>query len=123
MRLALLISEVLKAARELKNKLFQEALEKEYGNKADIEAVDTADVATTLAKEVITEHEPPVATITATVPETEVAKQPKPQIPPRPVMSPEATAFPSLKKSRLRLISKIVLSLRQSVNGICWSLN
>ena len=103
MRLALLISEVLKAARELKNKLFQEALEKEYGNKADIEAVDTADVATTPAKEVITEHEPPVATITATVPETEVAKQPKPQIPPRPVMSPEATAFPSLKKIKITL--------------------
>lgn len=103
MRLALLISEVLKAARELKNKLFQEALEKEYGNKADIEAVDTADVATTPAKEVITEHEPPVATITATVSEAEVAEQPKPLIPPRPVMPPKAAAFPKLQKIKVTL--------------------
>ncbi len=40
-RLALLIHDVLTAARELKNKLFYEALEKEYGNKAVIKTEDT----------------------------------------------------------------------------------
>lgn len=35
MCLALLISEVLKAARELKNRFFHESLEKEYGRKLD----------------------------------------------------------------------------------------
>ena len=103
MRLALLISEVLKAARELKNKLFQEALEKEYGNKVVIEVADTADVVTAPAKEVITVHEPPVNTITATVPETEIAEQSKPQIPPRPIMPPEAAAFPRLQKIKVTL--------------------
>ena len=103
MRLALLISEVLKAARELKNKLFHEALEKEYGTKAVTKAEDTADVATAPVTEVITEHEPPVATITATVPKTEVVEQPKPQIPPKPVMPPEVTAFPRLQKVKVTL--------------------
>lgn len=103
MRLALLISEVLKAARELKNKLFHEALEKEYGSKTVVKTEDTEDVATAPAKEVMTEHEPPVATITATVSEAEVVEQPKPQIPPRPVMPPEATAFPKLQKIKLTL--------------------
>lgn len=51
----------------------------------------------------LTEHEPPVATITATVPETEVVEQPKPQIPPRPVMPPEAAAFPKLQKIKVTL--------------------
>ena len=46
-RLALLISKVLTAARELKNKLFHETLEKEYGSKTVIQAEDTADVVTT----------------------------------------------------------------------------
>ena len=53
--------------------------------------------------EVITEHEPPVATITATVPKTEVVEQPKPQIPPKPVMPPEVTAFPRLQKVKVTL--------------------
>lgn len=96
--LALLTSKVLTAARELKNKLFHEALEKEYGSKAIINAEDTADIVTASAKEEIVKPEPPVSTITATVPETEVAEQPKPQISPRPVMPPEAAAFPRLKK-------------------------
>ena len=103
MRLALLISEVLKAARELKNKLFHEALEKEYETKAVIKAEDTADVATAPAKEELTEHEPSVNTITATVPETEVVELLKPQIPPRPVMPPEAAAFPRLQKIKITL--------------------
>lgn len=122
-RLALLISKVLTAARELKNKLFHETLEKEYGSKTVIQAEDTADVVTTPTTEEITQPEPPVSTITATVLETEVVEQPKPQIPPRPVIPPEAAAFPRLQKSRLLLISKIVLSLKQSVNGINWRLN
>ena len=51
-KLALLISKVLTAARELKNKLFHEALEKEYGSMSVIKAEDTAEVITTPAKEV-----------------------------------------------------------------------
>lgn len=45
MRLALLISKVLTAARKLKNKLFHEALEKEYGTKATVreETITTVD--------------------------------------------------------------------------------
>ncbi|WP_172794653.1 MobA/MobL family protein [Acetivibrio ethanolgignens] len=70
-RLVLLISKILTAARELKNKLFHEALEKEYGSKAVIKA--------------------------------EVAEQPKPQIPPRPVMPPEAAVFPRLQKIKVSL--------------------
>lgn len=96
--LALLTSKVLTAARELKNKLFHEALEKEYGSKAVIIADDTADVVSALVKETITKPEPPSVTITATVPETKVIEQSKPQIPPRPVMPPEAAAFPRLQK-------------------------
>ena len=61
--LALLTSKVLTAARELKNKLFHEALEKEYGNKSITKAEDTTSVINTPATEVITEHEPPVTTI------------------------------------------------------------
>ncbi|MEY8395474.1 MobA/MobL family protein [Lachnospiraceae bacterium 45-P1] len=101
--LALLTSKVLTAARELKNKLFYEALGKEYGSKAVIKAEDTADVVTAPAKETITEPEPSNVTITATVPETEVVEQPKPQIPPRPVMPPEAAAFPRLQKVKVTL--------------------
>lgn len=100
-RLALLIHDLLTAARELKNKLFHEALEKEYGSKADIKAEDTADVVTTPAKETITEPEPPI--VTTTVPETEVVEQPKSQIPPIPVMPPEAAAFPRLQKVKITL--------------------
>ncbi len=102
-RLALLIHDILTAARELKNKLFYEALEKEYGSKAVIKAEDTANVVTAPAMEEITEHKPPVATITATIPETDVVEQPKPQIPPRPVMPPEAAAFPKLQKIKVTL--------------------
>jgi hypothetical protein len=103
MRLALLISEVLKAARELKNKLLHETLEKEYVSKAVIKADDTVEVVTAPAKEVISEHEPPVATITETVLGTKVTKPPKPQIPPRPVMPPETAAFPRLQKVKVTL--------------------
>ncbi len=102
-RLALLIHDVLTAARELKNKLFQETLEKEYGSKAVIKVEDTVDVVTVPAKETITEPKPPSITATATVPEAVVAEQPKPQIPPRPVMPPEATAFPRLQKVKATL--------------------
>ena len=37
------------------------------------------------------------------VPETEVVEQPEPQIPPRPVMPPEAAAFPKLQKIKVTL--------------------
>ena len=102
-RLALLIHDVLTAARELKNKLFYEALEKEYGNKAVTKAEDNADVVTAPATEEITEHEPPIAIITATVSEADVVEPPKPQIPPKPVMPPEAAAFPRLQKIKITL--------------------
>ena len=102
-RLALLISKVLTAARELKNKLFHETLEKEYGSKTVIQAEDTADVVTTPTTEEITQPEPPVSTITATVLETKVVEQTKPQIPPRPVIPPEAAAFPRLQKIKVTL--------------------
>ena len=103
MRLALLISKVLTAARELKNKLFLEALEKEYESKTDIKAVDTADVSTAPTKETITAPKPPSVTVTATVPKAEVVEQPRTQIPPRPVMPPESIAFPRLKKFKVTL--------------------
>ena len=103
MRLALLISEILTAARELKNKLFHEALEKEYGSKTVIKAENTANVVTAPAKETLTEPEPLVSKITVNVPETKVIEQPKPQIPPRPVMPPEAAAFPRLQKVKVTL--------------------
>ena len=102
-RLALLIHNVLTAARELKNKLFYEALEKEYGNRVVIKAEDNTDVTTAPAKEVITKYEPSIATITASIPEAEVTEQHKPQIPPRPVMPPEATAYPKLQKIKVSL--------------------
>ena len=97
-KLALLISKILTAARELKNKLFHEVLEKEYGSKAVIKVEDTADVVSAPVKETITEPEPPISTIIATVPKAEIVEQPKPQIPSRPLMPPEAAAFPKLQK-------------------------
>lgn len=102
-RLALLIHDILTTARELKNKLFYEALEKEYGSKAVIKTDDTVEVVTTPVKEVITEYEPSIATITASIPEADVTEPPKPQIPPRPVMPPEAAAFPKLQKIKITL--------------------
>ena len=102
-KLTLLISKVLTAARELKNKLFHEALEKEYGSKAVIKADDTSYVVSAPVKETIIKPEPPSVTITATVPETKVIEQPKPQIPPRPVIPTEATAFPRLQKVKVTL--------------------
>ena len=101
--LALLTSKVLTAARELKNKLFHEALEKEYGSKTAIKAEDTTDVVTAPAKETLTEPDPSSVTVTTTVPEAEVVEQPQPQIPPRPVIPPEATAFPKLQKIKATL--------------------
>ena len=65
--------------------------------------MDTADIVTAPAKETITEPKPPSVTVTATVPEAEVVEQPKPQIAPRPVMPPEATAFPRLQKVKATL--------------------
>lgn len=83
MRLALLISKVLTAAKELKDKLFHKALEKEYGTQATVkeETIITVD----------------------TTPVTEVAKEPEPQIPPRPAMPTEAAAFPKLQKIKVTL--------------------
>ena len=102
-KLALLISKILTATRELKNKLFHEALKKEYGSKAVVKAENTVDVVSAPVKETIIKPEPPSVTITGTVPETKVIEQPKPQIPSRPVMPPEAAAFPRLQKVKVTL--------------------
>lgn len=65
--------------------------------------VDTTDIVTAPAKETITESKPLSVTVTATVPESEVVEQPKPQIPPRPVMPQEAADFPRLQKDKVTL--------------------
>ena len=101
-KLALLISKVLTAARELKNKLFHKALEKEYGDKADIKAENTNVVAAT-ATEIITEPKLAIMTVTTTVSEAKVVEQSKLQTPPRPVMPQEAAAFPRLQKVKFTL--------------------
>ena len=103
MKLALLISKVLTTARELKNKLFHEILEKEYGTRANVieETITTVD--TTPITKKVKEAEPPKVTVTTTVQEAEVVEQPKPQIPPKPVMPPEATAYPKLRKIKTAL--------------------
>lgn len=101
--LALLTSKVLTAARELKNKLFHEALEKEYGSKVDIKANSINTVDTVPAKKEVTEPESSTVTVTATVPEVAVTEPPKTQIPPRPVMPPEAAAFPKFQKVKITL--------------------
>lgn len=102
-RLALLIHDVLTAAKELKNNLYHEALEKGYGSRAVIKTEDTADVVTIPAKEVIIEPEPPSVTLSSIVPETKIAEQPKPQMPSRPIMPPEAAAFLRLQKVKVTL--------------------
>lgn len=103
MRLALLISKVLTAARKLKNKLFHEALEKEYGTKATVKADTITTVDTTPVTEAAKEPEPPKVTVTTSVPKAEVVEPPKSQIPPRPVMPPEAAAFSKLQKIKIAL--------------------
>ena len=101
MRLALLISKVLAAARALKDKLFHESLEKEYGTKATVKEETITTIDTTPITEKVKEPEPP--TVILTVPEEEVLEQPKPQIPPRPVMPLEAAAYPKLHKVKATL--------------------
>ena len=103
MRLALLISKILTAARELKNKLFHEALEKEYGTQATVKEETITTVEATPVTEEVKEPEPPKVTVTTSVQEAEVVEQSKPQIPPRPVMPPEAAAFPKLQKIKATL--------------------
>lgn len=109
MCLALLISEVLKAARELKNKLFHESLEKEYGRKIDFtkeiygesdtkEYTENAVYESTSdsKEEIIQSSEPAVIQI----PEkpVEIQERPKPQIPQKPVMPPIAALYPKYKR-------------------------
>ena len=103
MRLALLISKVLTAARALKDKLFHEALEKEYGTMATVKEETITTVDTTSVTEEVKEPVPPKVTITATVPKAEVAEPHKPQIPLRPVIPPEAAAFLKLQKIKVTL--------------------
>ena len=51
----------------------------------------------------VTEREPPITTDTTSIQETEVAEQPKPQTPPRPIMPLVATVFPNLQKIKTAL--------------------
>ncbi len=102
-KLALLISKILTAARELKNKLFHAALEKEYGTKATVKEETITTIDTTPVTEEVKDPEPPKVTVTTNVQEAEVVEQSKPQIPPRPVMPPEAAAFPKLQKIKTTL--------------------
>ena len=96
MRLALLISKVRTAARELKNRLFQESVEQEYGTKVDVtESVKTTDTTP------VTNETKPEPTVTIT--KAEVIEAPKPQIPPRPVMSSEAAAYQKFRKIKTAL--------------------
>lgn len=87
----------------MKDKLFQESLEKEYGSKATVKEQSITTVDTTPITEESNEPEPPKVTVTTTVQETEVVEQPKPQIPPKPVMPPEAAAYPKLHKVKAAL--------------------
>ena len=100
--LASLISKVFRAAMELKNKLFHEALEKEYGRKIDFDK-EISEVlnADTIAEPVeITEKvevvkksvTPGIADIPA-VPKENAVKAPTSQIPPRPEMPPDAAVY------------------------------
>ena len=70
--LAILTSKVLTAARERKNKLFHEALEKEYGSKADVKAESTKTVDTIPATEKVTVSETTSVTVNTIVPKAEV---------------------------------------------------
>ncbi len=96
--LALLISKVLTAAIELKDKLFHESFEKEHVTKATVKEETITTVDATPVMEEVKEPEPPKVIVTASVPKAEVAEQPKPKIPPRPLMPPEAAALPKLQK-------------------------
>lgn len=98
-----MISKVPTTARALKDKLFHEALEKEYGTQTTVKEETITAVDTTPVMEVAKEAEPPKATVTTTVTEAEVVEPPKPQIPPRPVMPSEAAAFPRLQKVKVTL--------------------
>lgn len=100
--LASLISKVFRAAMELKDKLFHEALEKEYGRKIDfdkeISEVLNADAIAKPAKIMgkVEASKEPVAPDIAdipTVPKETVTETPTPQIPQRPEMPPNATVY------------------------------
>ena len=71
--------------------------------KKHIKAENTADVVIAPAKEAITEPEPLENIITATIPKTEIAEQPKPQTPTRPVMPAKVAAFPRLHQVKVIL--------------------
>lgn len=94
--LVLLISKVIKAARELKNKLFQEELSKMYPQQK--EAV--SDIPSEESK---TSDKPTSETHIAPEPVPQVQEPVKPQIPPRPDMSADAKAYHKLSKIYLEL--------------------
>ena len=88
MALTLLISKVLQAARELKNRLFQEELEKKYPVRKD-----------TLPDVPIEEDLSTDASITETLTALEpVSQEQEPAKPPRPDMPADAKVYPKLSK-------------------------
>lgn len=100
--LASLISKVFRAAMELKDKLFHEALEKQYGRKIDFDKeisevlnADTVAELVEIAEEVEVAKEPVAPDIddTQTVPKENTVEAPTPQIPPRPIMPPYAAIY------------------------------
>ena len=114
MCLALLISEVLKAARELKNRLFHETLEREYGRKIDFtkeiygesdtkeHTEDTVyEFASDSKEEIIHSSKPAVIPTPKEIPE--IKEIPKPQIPSKPFMPPIAAFYPKYKKIKAEL--------------------
>lgn len=100
--LASLISKVFRAAMELKDKLFHEALEKQYGRKIEFDKeisevlnADTVAEPVEIAEEVEAVKDPVAPDIadTPTVPKENAVKAPTPQIPPRPKMQPDAAVY------------------------------
>lgn len=83
--------------------MFHETLEKEYVTKTTVKADTITTVEATPVTEEIKEPEPPKVTVTTTVQEAEVVEQSKPQIPPRPVIPPEAATYPKLQKIKATL--------------------
>lgn len=95
MKLALLISNVLEAARKLKEGLISESpIETPKRKVAETTVTDVQ------AVEVVST---PGIAVASTVAKTEVTEPPKPQIPPKPAMPPDAAVYPKLQRIKIEL--------------------
>lgn len=88
-------------------------------NKADVKEESITNADTTPVTEEVTKSEPTTVTET-TVTKTEVIEVPKPQIPPRPVMPPEAAAYPKFRKIKIALDThnKIIFEAERERNAL-----